>query len=82
MDFALRPASIGWETIVLVPGTAVGMWVWCKPLHAPLDLIVRVPVETFQAFGGMLSLRQIAFAAGAELTQVRGFTLQGAFIDS
>jgi len=82
MDFALRPASIGWETIVLVPGTAIGMWVWCRPLHAPLDLIVRVPVETFQAYGGMLSLKQIAFAAGAELAQVQGFTLQGAFIDS
>lgn len=81
MDFSLRPASIGWESLVLVPGTAIGMWVWCKPLHAPLDLIVRVPVETFQAFGGRLSLRQIALSAGAELAQVRGFTLQGAFID-
>jgi len=81
MDFSLRPASIGWESLVLVPGTAIGMWVWCKPLHAPLDLIVRVPVETFQAFGGRLSLRQIALSAGAELAQVQGFTLQGAFID-
>jgi len=81
MDFSLRPASIGWESLVLVPGTAIGMWVWCKPLHAPLDLIVRVPVETIQAFGGRLSLRQIALSAGAELAQVQGFTLQGAFID-
>ena len=73
---------MGWETLVLVPGTAIGMWVWCKPLHAPLDLIVRVPSESFQACGGMLSLRQIAIAAGAELAQVQGFTLQGAFIDA
>ena len=82
MDFALRPASMSWETLVLVPGTAMGMWVWCKPLHAPLDLIVRVPVETFQAFGGQLSLRQIALAAGAELGQVQGIAVQGAFIDA
>ncbi len=82
MDFALRPASIGWETLALVPGTAIGMWVWGKPLHAPFDLIVRVPVESIQACSGRVSLRQIAVAAGAELSQVHGFTLQGAFIDA
>ena len=82
MDFTQRPASVGWETVALVPGTAIGMWVWCKPPHAPLDLIVRVPIETFQALGGNLSLRQIAFAVGAELAQVQGFTLQAAFIEA
>jgi hypothetical protein len=82
MDFTLRPASTGWEALPLVPGTAIGMWVWCRPLHAPLDLIVRVPVETFQAVGGMLSLRQIIAGAGAELGQVHGLTIQGTFIDA
>ena len=82
MDFTLRPASTGWEALALVPGTAIGIWVWCKPLHAPLDLIVRVPAETFQAVGGMLSLRQIITGAGAELRQVYGLTIQGTFIDA
>ena len=82
MDFTLRPASTGWEALALVPGTAIGIWVWCKPLHAPLDLIVRVSAETFQAVGGMLSLRQIIAGAGAELGQVYGLTIQGTFIDA
>ena len=82
MDFTLRPASTGWEALALVPGTAIGIWVWCKPLHAPLDLIVRVSAETFQAVGGMLSLRQIVAGAGAEMGQVQGLTIQGTFIDA
>ena len=82
MDFALRPASTGWEALALVPGTAIGIWVWCKPLHAPLDLIVRVPTETFQAVGGMLSLRQIVAGAGAEMGQVQGLAIQGTYIDA
>ncbi len=81
MDFTQRPASTGWEALALVPGTAIGIWVWCKPLHAPLDLIVRVPAESFQAVGG-LSLRQIIAGAGAEMSQVRGLTIQGTFIDA
>ena len=81
MDFALRPASITWESLVLVPGTAIGMWVWCKPPHAPLDLVVRVPIETVQAYGGQLTLRQVALAAGAELVQVHGVLLAGVFLD-
>ena len=81
MDFTLRPASTGWEALALVPGTAIGIWVWCKPLHAPFDLIVRVPAETFQAVGGLLSLRQIIAGAGAEMEQVQGLTIQGTFID-
>ncbi len=82
MDFALRPASTGWEPLALVPGTAIGIWVWCKPLHAPLELIVRVPAETFQAVGGMLSLRQVVAGAGAEMGQVQGLSIQGTFIDA
>ena len=82
MDFTLRPASTAWEALALIPGTAIGIWVWCKPLHAPVDLIVRVPVETFQAVGGMLSLRQIITGAGAEMGQVQGLTIQGTFIDA
>ncbi len=82
MDFTLRPASTGWEALALVPGTAIGIWVWCKPLHAPLDLIVRVPVETFQAVGGQLSLRQIIAGSGAEMGQVHGLTIQATFIDA
>ncbi len=66
----------------MVPGTAIGIWVWCKPPHAPLDLIVRVPAETFQAVGGALSLRQIVAGAGAEMAQVQSLTIQGAFIDA
>lgn len=81
MDFALRPASMNWESLVLVPGTAVGMWVWCKPPHAPLDLIVRVPVESVQAFGGQLTIRQVVLAAGAELVQIHGVSLAGVFLD-
>ncbi|MFO1006596.1 MAG: hypothetical protein U0929_11595 [Planctomycetaceae bacterium] len=82
MDFALRPASVNWESLVLVPGTAVGMWIWCKPPHAPLDLIVRVPIETVQAYGGRLTLRQLALAAGAEMVQVHGMLLAGVFLDA
>lgn len=82
MDFTLRPASTGWEALALVPGTAIGVWVWCKPLPAPLDLVVRVPAESFQAVGGMLSLRQIVAGAGAEMVQVQGLTIQGTFIDA
>lgn len=82
MDFALRPVSMGWESLVLVPGTAVGMWIWCKPPHAPLDLIVRVPIETVQAYGGRLTLRQVAQAAGAEMVQVHGVLLAGVFLDA
>ena len=82
MDFTFRPASTGWEALPLVPGTAIGIWVWCKPLHAPLDLIVRVPAETFQAVGGMLSLRQIVSGAGAEMAQVHGLTIHGTYIDA
>lgn len=82
MDFALRPVSMGWESLVLVPGTAVGIWIWCKPPHAPLDLIVRVPIETVQAYGGRLTLRQVALAAGAELVQVHGVLLAGVFLDA
>ena len=81
MDFTLRPASTGWEALALVPGTAIGIWVWCKPQHAPLDLIVRVPVESFQACGGMLSLRQIIAGTGAEMGQVHGLTIHSTFID-
>jgi hypothetical protein len=82
MDFALRPASTGWESLVLVPGTTVGMWVWCKPPQTPLDLIVRVPIETVQAFGGRLTLRQVALAAGAELVQIHGVLLAGVFLEA
>ena len=82
MDFTLRPPSTGWEALADIPGTAFGIWVWCKPLHTPLDLIVRVPVETIQACGGQISLRQIIVGAGAELAQVHGLTIQGAFIDA
>lgn len=82
MDFALRPASTGWEALALIPGTAIGIWSWCKPPHAPLDLIVRVPAETFQAVGGSLSLRQIVVGSGAEMAQVQGLTIQGTFIDA
>lgn len=81
MDFALRPASMSWESLGLIPGTAIGVWVWSKPPHAPLDLVVRVPVEAVQAFGGQLTLRKIALAVGAELTQVQGVLVAGAFID-
>lgn len=72
---------MNWESLVLVPGTAIGMWVWCKPPHAPLDLIVRVPIETVQAYGGQLTLRQVALAAGAEMVQVHGVLLAGVFLD-
>ncbi len=82
MDFTLRPASTGWEALALIPASTVGIWVWCKPLHAPLDLIVRVPVETFQACGGQISLRQIIAGAGAEISQAHGLTIQGTFIDA
>jgi len=82
MDFALRPASMNWESLVLVPGTAIGMWVWWKPPHAPLDLIVRVPIETVQAYGGQLTLRQVILAAGAELIQVQGLILAGVVLDA
>ncbi len=82
MDFALRPASMSWESLVLAPGTTFGMWVWCKPPQAPLDLIVRVPIESIQAFGGQLTLRQVALAAGAELVQIHGALLAGVFVDA
>lgn len=82
MDFTLRPVSTGWEALALIPGSAVGIWVWCKPLQAPLDLIVRVPVETIQACGGQISLRQIVAGAGAEIAQVLGLAIQGTFIDA
>lgn len=82
MDFALRPASIGWESVVLVPGTAVGLWVWYKPHPSPLDLVVRVPVEVLPMFGGAVSLRQIVYAVGAEWAQVQGGLVAGGFIDA
>lgn len=82
MDFTLRSPSTGWEALALIPGSAVGIWVWCKPIHAPLELIVRVPVETIQACGGQISLRQIIAGAGAEMSQVHGLTIQGTFIDA
>ncbi len=65
-----------------MPGTPIGIWVWCKPLHAPLDLIVRVPSESFQAVGGQVSLRQIVAGAGVEMEQVYGLTIQGTFIEA
>ncbi len=82
MDFAFRPPSSQWEPVSLVPGTMLGIWVWCKPAHAPQDLIIRVPTETIAGFGGQLTVRQVLLAAGAELPQVYGVATPSGFIEA
>lgn len=82
MDFTFRPPSIQWEPVPLVPGTVLGLWVWCKPAHAPLDLVVRVPIETITGCGGQLTLRQVLLAAGADLPQVYGVATPAGFVEA
>jgi hypothetical protein len=82
MDFAFRPPSSQWEPVLLVPGSMLAIWVWCKPAHAPLDLIIRVPMETMTGLGGQLTLRQVLLAAGAELSQVYGVATPSGFIEA
>ena len=82
MDFAFRPPSSQWEPGVLVPGSMLGFWVWCKPAHAPLDLIVRVPLETITGCGGQLTLRQVLTAVGVEWTQVYGIATPTGFVEA
>lgn len=82
MDFAFRPPSSQWEPVLLVPGTRLGIWVWCKPPHAPQDLIIRVPLETIAGLGGQLTLRQVLLASGTELPQVYGVATPSGFIEA
>lgn len=82
MDFNYRPPSTQWEPILLVPGSMLGIWVWCKPAHAPQDLIVRVPVEAITGCGGQLTLRQVLLAAGAEWAQVYGIATAAGFVEA
>lgn len=82
MDFAFRPPSSQWEPVSLVPGTMLGIWVWCKPAHAPQDLIIRVPTESIAGFGGQLTVRQVLLAAGVELPQVYGVASPSGFIEA
>jgi len=82
MNFADRPPSVAWEFVVVpsLPGGAV--WVWFKPSHAPQNLLIQVPDETYRTCGAALTLRLIVAAAGMDPVQVLSWTVQGVTYDA
>jgi len=50
MQFAGRPASQGWEAVKCREMPSASVWVWYKPPHLPLGLVVNIPDATYAAF--------------------------------
>jgi hypothetical protein len=77
MDPLQRPPSTAWEQVPLpeLPGAAV--WVWFRPPTAPAGLVFQVPLPTWQAFGGRLTVRRLVTAVGLFPQMIQAWTIQG-----
>ncbi len=70
--FSHRPPSAHWEPLPILPVPGLMLWVWYRPQHLPLGLMVSVPPEVLAAYpaGFPFTLSQIFLAAGVEPTTV------------
>ena len=65
--FASRAPSTAWEAVRLADRPEFFFWIWCKPHHAPHELVVKLPAE----LAGYPSINQISLA---HLLQYAGLT--------
>jgi hypothetical protein len=77
LELLQRPPSAAWEPVPLpeLPGATV--WVWFRPPTAPNGLAFQVPLPTWQAFGGRLTVRRLAAAVGLNPQWIHAWTIQG-----
>ncbi len=61
-----------------LPGRPSQVWVWFKPAHAPLGVVIRVPAATLQVDAHAISVRTLIVAAGLDPGQVATWTVHGA----
>lgn len=57
------------------------LWVWFKPAHAPLDVIVRVPDELVPVLGSSLTMRHLLNVVGLAPHEIQLWSTQGMTLD-
>ncbi|MBL8852128.1 MAG: hypothetical protein JNG89_20815 [Planctomycetaceae bacterium] len=77
MNVLERPPSHVWEQWPPSPALPCGLWLWCRPPHAPTALMVRVPDETLRAAPQPVTMRTVLAALGVPAGNVATWTVRG-----
>ncbi len=77
LNFAARAPSQTWEQVDCAP---YFFWVWFKPTHVPIGLVIRIPDEAYQKYPivAQWTLRRLMIAAGVDPASVGSWQLYGA----